>query len=413
MVNLITATKTAFISSYLPRRCGIATFTSDLIANVSRAGGSNFEPVVIGMQSDTSLRYSEPVKLTIRRDVQFDYIGAADYINHSDIDVVSVQHEFGLFGGNAGTYVGMLLGRLKKPVLTTLHTVLEKPAHDYFSSLVDVCEASEKVIVMNRRGVRMLCEAYGVPRRKIVLVPHGIPDLPFDDGRVHKERLGLTGRRIILTFGLLGRNKGIETMLQALPRIVQADPTVLYIVVGATHPEILKHEGESYKMELEKMVASLGLQENVVFHNRFVSDAELAEFLGAADVYVTPYPNKEQLTSGTLAFAVGAGKAVVSTPYWAALELLGEGRGRLVRFNDPEHLSRTIIEVLSNERLLNSLRKAAYDYGRSRTWGKVGQAYWDMFLAAPVAAPLPHGAGVFGPYARAESTWQPEVYLPA
>ncbi len=411
MVKLTTATKTAFISSYLPRRCGIATFTSDLIAHVRRAGGSDFEPEVIAMQSDASVEYGEPVRLIIRRDVQFDYISAADYINRSAVDVVSVQHEFGLFGGDAGSYLGILLGRLKKPVVTTLHTVLEKPSADYYNSLVDVCESSGKVIVMNKRGVRMLCEIYGVPRKKIVLIPHGIPDLPFDNGEVHKERLGLSGRKVILTFGLLGRNKGIETMLQAMKGIVGADPSVLYVVLGATHPEILKHEGESYKTGLEKMVESLGLQDNVVFHNRFVSDAELGEFLGAADIYVTPYVNKEQLTSGTLAFAVGAGKAVVSTPYWAALELLAGGRGRLVRFNEPEHLSRTIVEILGDDRLFNSLRKAAYDYGRSRTWAKVGRIYWNMFVQA--AAQVPHGATVCRPYARPASVWKPAVYLPA
>ncbi len=251
-------------------------------------------------------------------------------INSSDIDVVSVQHEFGLFGGHGGSYLNILLKRLNKPVITTLHTILEDPSTDYFESLTDVCRASEKVIIMNKLGVRMLRDIYGVSKQKIKLIPHGIPNLPFTHNGYYKRILGIEGRKTILTFGLLSKNKGIEVMLRALPRIVKTDPLILYIVLGATHPEVLRSEGQSYKYKLEKIVKELGLQRNVVFHNRFVSDEELFQFLGAADIYVTPYLHKEQLTSGTLAFAVGTGKAVVSTPYWAAQELLAQERGKLV-----------------------------------------------------------------------------------
>jgi glycosyltransferase involved in cell wall biosynthesis len=261
------AKKVAFISSYLPRRCGIATFASDLINNVSGAGGQEFEPVVIAMQSGAELEYESPVKLKIRKDFKHDYFSAADYINFSNIDLLSVQHEFGLFGGEAGSYLSVLLERVRKPIITTLHTVLEKPSPEYFDSTIDVCRASNKIIVMNRRGISMLQDIYGVPEEKIELIPHGIPDLPFVDSEHYKHSLGLAGRKTILTFGLLGRNKGIEVMLKALPRIVEADPSVLYIVLGATHPEVLRHEGQSYKFELEEMVRELGLQENVVFYN--------------------------------------------------------------------------------------------------------------------------------------------------
>ncbi|UCF43437.1 MAG: glycosyltransferase family 4 protein, partial [Planctomycetota bacterium] len=331
MVRLVPR-KVAFISSYKPRKCGIATFTGDLINSLRPAGGDEFEPVVIAMESGAELKYDKPVKLKIRKDIKYDYISAADYINFTDVDVVSIQHEFGLFGGNGGSYLNLLLKRLNKPVITTLHTVLEKPSGDYLDSLIQLCEASDEVIVMNRRGVKMLEDIYGVPHSKIRLIPHGIPDLPFADSSCYKRKLNIERQRTILTFGLLSKNKGIDLMLKALPTIVRAHPEVLYIILGATHPEVLRHEGQSYKLKLERMVMELGLQSNVVFHNRFVDGEELFEFLGAADVYVTPYLNKEQLTSGTLALAVGAGKAVVSTPYWAAQELLAQGRGKLVRF---------------------------------------------------------------------------------
>jgi glycosyltransferase involved in cell wall biosynthesis len=373
--------KIAFIASYAPRKCGIATFTSDLIKNVELASGSGFEPIVIAMQPGVDCYFKKPIALNIRKDVTFDYISAADYINYSDVDVVSVQHEFGLFGGIGGSYINLLLERLNKPVITTLHTVLDKSEPKYFESLIDVCELSNRVVVMNKRGVEMLQDIYGVPGRKIKLIPHGIPDLPFTASNYYKRQLGISGRRTILTFGLISRNKGIEVMLRALQTIVKADPSILYIVLGAIHPEVLRCEGLSYEVELKRMVMDLGLQGNVVFHNRFVDDEELFRFLGAADIYVNPYLHREQLTSGTLAFAVGAGKAVVSTPYWAAQELLAQGRGKLVRFGDSEHIAQSIIELLRNQSLFSQMRRRAYEYGRSITWLKVGQAYWRLFGA--------------------------------
>ena len=306
---------------------------------------------------------------------------------------MSLQHEFGLFGGKAGSHIHILLERLNTPVVTTVHTVLEKPTADYHSSLTGVCSASDRIIVMNSRGIRMLREIYGVPRWKIDLMPHGIPDLPFTHNGHYKRMLGVAGRKTILTFGLLSENKGIEVMLRALPAIVKADLSVLYIILGATHPEVLRSEGQSYRRKLEKIVEDLSLQNNVVFYDRFVEDEELFRFLGAADIYVTPYLNEEQLTSGTLAFAVGTGKAVVSTPYWAAQELLADGRGKFVRFGDSEHLADTVVEILGNDSLFNELKSKAYEYGRSMTWSKVGQAYRDLFRSE----------------AHYTSTWKPDV----
>ena len=382
--------KVAFISSYTPRRCGIATFTSDLIENVDSAGHGWFKSMVVAMDTGQGLEYDETVKLRIRKDVKDDYINAAECLNASNVDVVSIQHEFGLFGGEGGWYLRLLLERLNKPVVTTLHTVLEKSgAKEYCDSLVDVCGASNKIVVMNERGVGMLRNIYGISEKKIMLIPHGIPDLPFVDSNKYKSKLGIAGRTVILTFGLLSKSKGIEVMLRALPKIVKKHPKIVYIILGKTHPEVLRREGQSYKLKLEKIVKDLGLQRNVIFYDRFVEDELLHEFLGAADIYVTPYLNKEQLTSGTLAFAVGAGKAVVSTAYWAAEELLAQGRGRLVRFNDPEGIAKSIVEILGNNSLFTRMKKRAYEYGRLRTWPKIGHAYWNLFKSQETTIPIP------------------------
>lgn len=374
-----TKKKVAFISSFLPRKCGIATFTSDLIKHTGAGAKGQFEPLVVAVRSDSKLKYNDPVKFEIRQEVKSDYICAADYINFSHVDLVSVQHEFGLFGGEAGSYLSLLLNRLKAPIITTLHTLLDDPSPVYHKSLVDVCRASYKVITMNERGLTMLREIYGISGKNVDLIAHGIPDLPFVDSNYYKHKFGMESRRTILTFGLLSKNKGIEVMLKAMPAIVEADPSILYIVLGMTHPSVLKHDGESYRFGLQQMVKELGLQEHVIFHNRFVNDEELHNFLCAADIYVTTYLNKEQLTSGTLSFAVGTGKAVVSTPYWAAMELLTDGRGKLVQFGDSTQIAEAIIQILQKDSLFYSLRRRAYEYGRSRTWPKIGQAYWKLF----------------------------------
>ncbi len=381
--------KVAFLSSFLPKRCGIATFTSDLVANVAVAGGKNFEPLVVAMHSDERCNYTDPVKFEIRRNVKNDYISAADYINFSYIDMLSVQHEFGLFGGEAGSYLNLLLRRVNAPIITTMHTILDEPAPDYFRATVDVCELSDKVIVMNQCGIDMLRDIYGIDTNKITLIPHGIPDLPFVDSSYYKHKFGMEGRNTILTFGLLSENKGVEMMLRALPAVIQADPSVLYIILGATHPEVLRRDGEAYRFSLQRIVKELGLQDHVIFHNQFVTDDRLHNFLCAADIYVTPYKHREQLTSGTLAFAVGTGKAVVSTPYWAAEELLAGGRGKLVKFDDHECLANTIIEILQDKEYFYSLRRKAYDYGRKITWPVIGKRYWKMFSGKMTPAQLP------------------------
>lgn len=371
--------KIAFISSFLPRRCGIATFCNDLIQNIAACVDGKFNPFVVAAVASHEDQYGSPVKFEIRRNVKNDYICAADYLNFSHVDVVSVQHEFGLFGGNAGSYLNFLLKRIDAPVITTMHTILNDPNPDYYRATVDLCNLSNQIVVMNKRGISMLNEIYGIDPKKILLIPHGIPDLPFVDSSYYKHKFGIEGRKTILTFGLLSRNKGIEQMLKALPAIVESEPDILYIILGATHPDVLRHDGEEYRFELQRIVEELGIQDNVMFYNQFVSDERLSHFLCAADLYVTPYQNPEQLTSGTLAFAVGTGKAVVSTPYWAAEELLDEGRGKLIPFRDPKALADAIIDILTDETVLNTFRRRAYDYGRTCTWEKVGQQYWNLF----------------------------------
>lgn len=379
MIMNLNAKKMAFISSFQPRKCGIATFCSDLVENIGKTGGIEFSPSVIAVQGGREHRYTKPVEFVIRRDFAADYTDAADFINRGKFDAVSVQHEFGLFGSEAGSYINLLLRRLRVPIVTTLHTVLERPSSEYFNALVDVCEKSNKVIVMNKRGIDMLKNIYGVPARKIRLIPHGIPDIPFGEPGLRERITNSSRRKIILTFGLLGRNKGIEVMLKAMPAIIKAHPEILYIVLGTTHPEVIKHEGYSYRDELHRIAKDLELGKNVIFHDRFVTDIELQEFLYAADIYVTPYLHKEQLTSGTLAFAVGAGKAVVSTPYWAAEELLADERGKLVPFGDPGQLAVAIKQLLDDESLLTRMQLNAYQYGRAITWENVGRKYWDLF----------------------------------
>lgn len=368
----------AFVGSFPPRKCGIATFTSDLIKSVAGAGADRFEPLIVAM-SNEKLLYAKPVEFEIRSNSKNDYICAADYINFSNVQVISVQHEFGLFGGEAGSYLNLFLHKVKAPIITTLHTVIEEPSSEYYNSMMDLCQASRKLIVMNTHGITILEDVYGISKDKIELIPHGIPDLPFVDSSYYKHNFDFENRRTILTFGLIGRSKGIEVMLKAMPEIIKADPSVLYIILGATHPEVLKFEGESYRFELQRMVKELGLQSHVVFHNRFVTDEELHDFLCAADIYVTSYLSKEQLTSGTLAFAVGTGKAVVSSPYWAAQELLADGRGKLTPFGDSNALAAAVTEIINDPSLFHSMRRQAYNYGRGITWQKIGQRYWKLF----------------------------------
>jgi|Deesub1362A_J573_1020465.scaffolds.fasta_scaffold00873_13 glycosyltransferase involved in cell wall biosynthesis len=380
--------KVAFISSFVPRQCGIATFTSDLIAHTAKASSGELAAEVIAMEAADHFSYGDEVKLTIRRDQKRDYLlTAADHINYSGVNLVSLQHEYGLFGGKAGSYICELLENLSVPVVTTFHTVLEKPDTPYHDALIRIADVSSKVVVMSLRGMSMLREIYGVPADKIEMIPHGIPDLPFEDPGPYQRGLGFADQKLILTFGLIGRNKGIEWAIRSLPEVVKREPSILYVVLGATHPEVKRNDGEEYRISLQGLVHDLGLERHVVFINRFVTDDELHRFLNAANYYLTPYLHKEQLTSGTLAFAVGMGKAVISTPYWHAEELLDGGRGILVPFRDHEAIVAALIGLIDDPAACNAMRGRAFEFGRTMTWTRTGEAYWQLYrrLAVPAA----------------------------
>ncbi|GMR00117.1 MAG: glycosyltransferase family 4 protein [Zetaproteobacteria bacterium] len=371
--------KIAFISSWLPRRCGIATFTSDLIEHSRKAAKGRMQPYVIAMEASEPLHYSDEVRCVVRKDRKKDYIAAADYINFSGVHLVSLQHEFGLFGGDAGAYITLLLKRLNVPVITTLHTILEHPDKHQRRVIADVAAASSRVIVMSRRAIAMLRDIYGIGGDKVEFLPHGLPALAFSNSTPFKRDLGFHDRKIILTFGLLSRNKGIEWAIRALPDVIGAHPDILYLVLGATHPEVKKADGEEYRLSLRRLVKDLGLEEHVAFINRFVTDEELHRYLNAADYYLTPYLSREQITSGTLAFALGLGKAVVSTPYWYAEELLADGRGVLVPFRDNKAIAVELLRLLDDPGACEAMRRRAFDFGRAMTWPRVGEGYWRLF----------------------------------
>lgn len=371
--------KVCLIGTYPPRECGIGTFTRDLRESICQAS-DDVEAFVIAMTNPPNVyKYPPEVVFEIRQNQLNDYRLAAEYINFSGADIVCVQHEFGIFGGPEGRYILELLKNLNKPVVTTLHTVLSEPLPGYRVSLIRVANASDRLVVLNSRAIQLLRDVYGIGEEKVALIHHGVPDVPFVDPNYYKDKFGVEGRFVLLTFGLLSRNKGIEMMLDALPEIVQAHPEVVYIVLGATHPEVKRRDGEEYRLMLKRRVRELGLEDYVIFYDRYVDDDELREFLGACDIYVTPYQSRDQIVSGTLAYAVGMGKAVVSTPYLYAEELLANGRGKLVPFGDSKALARTIIRLIENEAMRHQMRKRAYKFGRQMTWPEVGRAYVELF----------------------------------
>lgn len=368
-----------YIATSVPRKCGIATFTKDLADAVSEEmGGESYRVAAL---SDVTKRYDYPPQVTfeIRKNEIRDYARAAEYLNGSSAQIVSLQHEFGIFGGEAGKYLGVLLSYLRKPVVTTCHTILQEPTKEYREAFQTVIDASERLVTMSPKGVDILRSVYGVEEHKIVLIHHGVPDIPFVDSNFYKDQFGVEGRTVLLTFGLLSPNKGIETALDAMPEVVARHPEVIYIILGATHPEVQRHSGEQYRLSLERKVRDLGLENNVVFHNRYVTIEELIEYICACDIYITPYLSREQITSGTLAYAMGAGKAIVSTPYWYAQDILSEERGVLVEFGDTRGLSQTLAKLIKDPVARNKIRKKAYEYGRSMIWREVARRYVELF----------------------------------
>jgi glycosyltransferase involved in cell wall biosynthesis len=370
----------AFVGNHLPRRCGIATFTADLSAAVARVA-PGVETMVVAMNDPGhSHAYPEIVRFEIPEGEIAGYQRAAQFLNANSVDVVSLQHEYGIFGGKAGNHVATLLRELSMPVVTTLHTILTSPSPEQRSSLEEVITLSERLVVMSDHGEQTLRELHGVPAEIIDVIPHGIPFA--DSSATGKQRLGFVDRKVLLTFGLLSPDKGIEYVIDALPKIIERHPSTMFVVVGATHPHVKERHGEAYRLMLTSRARRLGVDEHVSFHDRFVTDAEIADFLAATDVYVTPYLNPEQSTSGTLARAVAAGKAVVSTPYWHARELLGESGGALVPVRDSAALAEAVSELFADEAKRNAFGALAAKQGRSMAWPVVAERYLESFETA-------------------------------
>lgn len=370
----------AFVGNYTPRKCGIATFTRDLVEALAPQSGQA-RPVDVCAMNDIPQGYAYPqrVKFEVRQEHAIDYSRAADFLNFSRCDVVSLQHEFGIYGGEAGSNILTLLRELHRPFAVTCHTVLQDPQPEQAEVFKDILGRADKVVVMTAKALQILQEVYGVGRERIALIPHGIHDMPFIDPSYYKDKFGVEGRRVLSTFGLLSRNKGIEYVVDALPRVIEKYPNVTYIVLGATHPVVLREEGESYRLSLKRRARELGVENHILFHPRFVETDELLEYLGATDIFVTPYLNLDQITSGVLTYAMGAGKAVVSTPYWHAEELLGDGRGRLVPPKDSKSLAREIVALFDDEVEFNAMRKRAYLHMRASVWPAVANDYLTLF----------------------------------
>ena len=369
----------AFVGNYLPRQCGIATFTTDLCEAFASAYAETSCIALPVNDIEAGYEYPPRVRFELTEKDIRSYRRAADFLNINNVDLVCLQHEFGIFGGRAGSHLLALLQELRMPIVTTLHTILKDPNGEQRRVLKEIAALSDRLVVMSERGKAFLEDIYGVSAEKIDFIPHGIPDVPFVDPSFHKDLFGVEGKIVLLSFGLLSANKGIETVINSLPAILKGHPNVVYIILGATHPHVLLHEGETYRLSLQWLAQEKGVEAQVIFYNRFVELEELVEFISAADIYITPYLTEAQITSGTLAYTLGAGKAVVSTPYWYAQEMLAEERGTLVPFNDPAALAAQVNDLLDNEAKRHAMRKRAYLFGRSMIWPQVARRYKESF----------------------------------
>ena len=370
----------AFLGTYSPRVCGIATFTHDLCEAVAAESPEGTQCFAMAMNDKPEgYRYPERVRFEIRQNVLGDYRRAADFLNMNQVDAVFLQHEFGIFGGPAGEHVLALVAELRMPVITALHTVLKAPQPEQKRAVRELIRLSDRVVVMSERALEFLYQVYKAPPERATLIHHGIPDLPFVDPNYYKDQFGVAGRQVLLSFGLLSPGKGLEYAIDALAQVVKKHPEVVYVILGATHPQVKRTSGEEYRLALQRRAVELGVAEHVIFQNRFVELEELCEFLGAADLYLTPYLNREQVVSGTLAYAMGAGKAVISTPYWYAEEMLRENRGRLVGFRDAEALAAEVDDLLVHEATRHTVRKNAYTFCRQMVWKEVARAYLQVY----------------------------------
>lgn len=391
---MIKARRIAFIGNSLPRRCGIATFSTDLQQAVAASSESISTTIVAMTDRDRNYAYPDTVGFEIRDDNLGDYVAAADYINQGGYDAVSLQHEFGIFGGEAGEHILTLLERLRAPVVTTLHTILAEPSEAQRRVLDRVIDLSSRVVTMSDMGRDLLLSRYGADVAKVVVIPHGIPDFDFVEPDAAKARLGFAGKTVILTFGLLSPNKGIEVVVDAMPAVLAACPDAVYVVLGATHPNLVREQGEAYRESLAARAEALGIADRVVFLDQFVDRPTLLEHIAMCDVYVTPYLNEAQMTSGTLAYSFGLGKAVVSTPYWHATELLADDRGSLVPFGDAAATGAAIVVLLTDEPRRRAMRLRAFDASRPMVWRTVAERYVETFDMARATKTLQAASSV-------------------
>ncbi|MCK4798095.1 MAG: glycosyltransferase family 4 protein, partial [Spirochaetes bacterium] len=368
------------IGNYSPRRCGIATFTSDLLGAIQEEATDTNCWAIAMNDTPEGYHYPERVRFEINQHQLSDYKLAAEFLNMNKIDIVNLQHEYGIFGGIAGSNIIRLISDLRMPVVTTLHTVLKKPTPEQKEALGKVIKLSSRIVVMSKKAISILKELYSIPEEKIVFIPHGIPDSPYIDPNYYKDQFGVEGKNVILTFGFISQNKGLEYAIKALPEIIKKHKDVVYIILGATHPHVLKTQGEEYRISLQQLAEKLGVSEHVIFQNRFVELNELCEFLGIADIYITPYINEDQIVSGTLAYAMGTGKATISTPYWYANEMLADGRGCIVPFKNANAIAKRVIDLLDNPVKRHAIRKKAYTFCRDPVWKEVARSYLKLFI---------------------------------
>jgi glycosyltransferase involved in cell wall biosynthesis len=380
--------KIVYVSSYLPRECGIATFTEDLITSIDALHVSEPARVIAVNDPGSSYSYGKEVVFQIESNDRKSFEQAADYVNSSDYDLVNVQHEFGLFGGVWGEHLLAFLRKLKKPSVTTMHTSLFPDSKiirslgngDVHNAVVkEIGRRSSAIVVMTKTAADILCENYAIDFEKVKIIPHGFPPMPFVPSQVGKESIGLSGRIVLSTFGLLSKDKGIQNAIKALPEIVKEWPDILYLIIGQTHPQVRLHEGERYRNRLRRLVKELKLEKNVRFHNRFLTKDELIKYLQATDIYICPYLNKEQLSSGTITYALGAGRAIISTPFYYAQDVLAEGRGLLCKFKSPASITEGIRRLLEDQEDRARIEKLAYQYGCRMTWPRVAEQYTSLF----------------------------------
>ena len=367
-----------FLSTFPPRKCGIAVFTKDLVDNLDLTGEFAAGKIIAVNKRDFIGNYGQRIEWQIKQDEEEDYIQTAHQINSSNFDAINVQHEFGIFGGEWGSHLLSFLENVTKPVITTLHTVQPDFPPEAIRVLEKIVVQSAAIVVNGNTATNILSNL-GFPTEKIQIIPHGCPNVPFTHSDDVKPSLNLTGRRVLCTFGLISRGKGIEYAVQALPNIVAKHPEVLYLIIGETHPEVIALEDEYYRRNLIEFVEKLGLQSHVEFQNRFLPKNELLKYLQATDVYITPYLGKNQISSGTLISALATGRAVVSTPYLHAQEVLADGKGLFCEFKNPSSIAEAVNKLLADNHLKRDIEKKAYEYSRSFTWFKVAREYAELF----------------------------------